>query len=203
MKNIVVPGDVFWRLTVLRAFKDGRLKLHVRCVCGNEKTLFQSNVVSGKSRSCGCLALELLSAKARKTGRKGTPAYNSWRAMFDRCHNPSDTNYHRYGARGITVCDRWRSFDAFFVDMGERHKGQSIERIDNNQGYEPGNCRWATSKDQAANRRSTRYVNLNGAMVILEDAARTLGKPSSSLCKWAKRRGLPVQEAVNHYSRAA
>lgn len=81
-------------------------------------------------------------------------AYQSWRSMKARCLNPTTASYYRYGAVGITVCDRWMSFAGFYADMGDRPPGMTLDRIDNSKGYEPGNCRWATAKAQARNRRT-------------------------------------------------
>lgn len=84
---------------------------------------------------------------------KESPTYSSWHAMMKRCTHVNSAIYARYGALGITVCDRWRTFAAFLEDMGVRPAGTSLDRIDNERGYEPGNCRWATPLEQAANRR--------------------------------------------------
>lgn len=90
--------------------------------------------------------------------------YRAWKAMHRRCYNPSTTNYERWGGRGITVCDRWHDFDLFYEDMaGGYSTGLSLDRIDNDRGYSPTNCRWATASQQAMNRSSNRYITHNGA----------------------------------------
>lgn len=119
-----------------------------RCDCGREGVGTTQNV--RKSPSCGCLQRET----ATTHGKTLTGTFLSWKSMKARCRNPRVPDYPRYGGRGITVCDRWyESFDAFLADMGDRPDGLTLDRIDNDRGYEPGNCRWATKSDQSRNRR--------------------------------------------------
>jgi hypothetical protein len=101
--------------------------------------------------------------KRQEHGLSRTPAYPVWCNMKTRCYNESSTFYAEYGGRGITVCERWReSFSAFYEDMGERPAGMTIERLDNDKGYEPGNCVWATRKVQSRNRRGRRLLTIDG-----------------------------------------
>ena len=109
-------------------------------------------------------------------GMTGHPLYRVWATMIMRCNNKNDASFHKYGARGITVCDRWRkSFSAFYADMGERPAGHSIERIDNDGPYSPENCRWATPKEQAANRRNEKPITHNGMTMSLRQWAIKVG----------------------------
>lgn len=129
------------------------------CECGANRLIHRSNLTSGKTTSCGCKKSEKI-AKARTThGMHGTPTYSSWSSMLTRCNNKNSKAYKNYGARGIKVCERWSLFENFLQDMGEKpKKGMSIDRIDNQGNYEPGNCKWASAKEQCSNTRRTKLT---------------------------------------------
>jgi len=163
-------GSNFGRLTCMRrvdppesaANKHNRYYL-CQCSCGNEVVVRLSDLLSGGTKSCGCLHSELAAERGRllKTthGMCGTSEYNIWKAMIDRCTNEKHRSYDNYGGRGITVCDRWRSsFENFYSDMGDRPPGMSLDRIDNDGDYTPDNCRWTTWREQSRNRRNNRLI---------------------------------------------
>jgi hypothetical protein len=128
-----------------------------RCDCGAMVVVRRSSLVSG-ARSCGCLMRETNADRERRHGQHGSVEHHTWAHIIQRCENPKIRSYPDYGGRGITVCERWRtSFENFLADMGPRPgRGYSIDRINNDGHYEPGNCRWATAKQQANNRRPAR-----------------------------------------------
>lgn len=146
-------GVRFSNLTVLsRGPKDKKkLMVECRCDCGTIKVVALSAIRAGETKSCGChrRALKPRLRHGGKVNGAETRTYNSWRCMKARCYNPKDPYYHRYGARGICVSDRWlHSFENFVADMGERPPGMTIDRINNDGDYEPSNCKWSTPAEQ-------------------------------------------------------
>lgn len=172
---------------------------HVRCDCGNEKfTVHSASLKSGKSTSCGCYRKELAAyvgpSKYQKS--RDNPLYSTWAGMRQRCLNSSLAAWKDYGGRGIRICQRWLdSFEDFVDDMGERPIGCSIDRIDVNGGYEPGNCRWATRKQQAQNKRNTVNFDWNGEQLCLCEICRR-ENVCYEIVRASVRKGIPLKEAV-------
>jgi hypothetical protein len=163
-------GKRYGRLTAIRRDFDNEKTgtfWVCRCDCGNEKTVNAANLQKGRTLSCGCLQRERTSQASMKhgctSGHKKTAEYTTWRSMLNRCEREDLQSFSRYGGRGIRVCERWHSFEAFLADMGLRPSSQhQLDRIDGDGNYEPGNVRWVTAKENCRNKSNNRLVEYSG-----------------------------------------
>jgi hypothetical protein len=136
------------------------------CDCGSTSVVYGGNLRNGASTSCGCYFSEALIARQTIHGKSGTPTFNSWASMWDRCTNENANQFKDYGGRGIKVCERWKSFVNFLADMGEKPDALTLDRYPNNNGnYEPGNCRWATRSQQNRNRRDNAISEIDAERI--------------------------------------
>jgi hypothetical protein len=187
------------RLTVIdgpfRIKKRGGSSWLCKCDCG--KTLVNyigsSQITRQTTKSCGCLLIDRVKASNTTHGLTKTRTYTSWKSMWQRCTDKSHKSYEYYKTR--TPVDRWKSFEMFLLDMGERPSGMSLERIDNSKPYSPENCRWATNRDQQLNRDSTIVLFINGIEMSMREACMTLGT-NYNRAKARVRNGWTPHDAV-------
>ena len=175
----------FGRLTVLKQAenKNNRVYWECQCDCGNIVTVQSCCLLSKHTKSCGCLATELAIKRKTTHGMRNTPEYNVWTLMLRRCRNPNDEAFKNYGGRGIKVCDEWEhDFMAFYNYVGKRPSSKhTIDRIDNNGNYEPGNTRWATRYEQSNNNRGNRNITIHGWTMNLGQWADFVGKKRQTI----------------------
>jgi hypothetical protein len=196
--NDIVLGARFGMLTVEESRKPGDVKTLFRCDCGSLKLISYRNVLSGSVYSCGCAMRALSSARMRRHGLSKSPEYSAWCQAKARCYRKSHPRFSEWGGRGIRMCDRWlRSFEAFLSDMGPKPSPvHSLDRINNDGNYEPGNCRWATPKEQSTNRPSwTRVYEFDGRKMTVTDWANELGISRESL-RDRLSSGWPIERAL-------
>jgi hypothetical protein len=182
--------------------KHQRRAVVVRCDCGAVKTLGLANIKKGMTRSCGCLRREATAKKNTTHGMTHAPEYKIWEGILDRCNvRGRNAKPHKgYAGRGITVCERWQGPDGFanfYEDMGERPSPKhSIDRADNDSGYEPGNCAWATRAEQARNTRRNHVITFQGQSMCLADWAAETGIHKATLGARLNRNGWSVELAL-------
>ena len=197
-------GEKFGRLTVdsetepyvwgAKQFK----KYICSCECGRVVTVLRSSLVSGCTKSCGCLRRDLAPKKRKTHGMSRTPEYESWKQMKHRCKQDERPRFEHYGGRGISVCERWGSFENFLSDMGPRPTAShSIDRIDVNGNYEPSNCRWATKKEQQENKRTIRRTEFAGQMRTASEIATLTGIPYYKVYYWVFVQSRHADDLVN------
>ena len=183
MKWKDIAGQRFGRLIALRPTEKRQSESVIwecACDCGKFCEVVSTALQRGHTKSCGCFYQEKIHEGMSKThGHDSTKfgktaTYRTWDGIIQRCCNPHSPVYLKYGARGITVCDRWKRFENFLADMGDRPLGKTIDRIDSSKGYYPENCRWATIFEQNANTTRNVWVVFNGQTLILSEWARRL-----------------------------
>lgn len=205
-KNL--QGKTFGRLTVIddAVVRRGTTRaVKCRCECGNTVFSHIKDMVDGRLLSCGCLSrMKKPERELKRDGRflvrqNRSPEYAIWWGIVTRCENPNSPNFEDYGGRGITLCDHWRkSFAHFLADMGARPSSRhTVERIDNNKGYEPGNCKWTTYSEQALNRRNTVMVEYQGKVQPLAALSNpAIGTNPQILRMRVKSYGWPIERAI-------
>lgn len=190
-------GQKYGRLTVVGRGENyrGNASWVCRCECGSSKRVVAlgNDLQRGKVKSCGCWNAE----KIVRHGQSYSPVYRVWLQMLQRCENSKDAAFIHYGARGISVCPAWHDFVSFMTDMGTRPKGYTIDRIDNDGNYEPGNCRWATTKQQLNNTRRNRMIELHGKRQTLSQWCDELGIRFQTLKSRIDNYGWTIERALS------
>lgn len=193
-----LTGNKYGRLTVVGLLGKNKKKSYVwecKCECGSTIYRDASTLHCGRVKSCGCL-VKLVNTRH---GLSRSYIYTTWRQMLCRCYVPTNCNYKNYGARGITVCDRWRSsFKAFVFDMGHRPSPtHSLDRIDTLGNYTPENCRWATNKEQSNNKRNNVLLLFRDKMLSMQDVYKLSGTRTPLKTVYSRlRRGWPLNDAL-------
>jgi len=181
-------GEKYNRLTIIEVVgksKHGHYMVDCICDCGAKRTVEVNSLKSGNTKSCGCLNRDNTINRNKTHEKSHYKEYRHWAYMKSRCNNQNTHSYHRYGGRGIVVCERWNnSFDDFLTEMGSMPGEEyTVERIDNDRGYEPSNCKWATMAEQAKNKSTVIKVEYNGEIKNIHDWSKELKIPLKTLCE--------------------
>lgn len=177
-------------------YSDSATLCNCKCICGNLFKTRPSRIVSGTTKSCGCLKGSLIKEKVSKHGKHLHPLYSTWCGMKSRCLNENQKCFERYGQRGIDICERWLDVNNFILDMGDKpSKFHTLERKDNNLGYSPENCVWATNIEQANNKRNSRILNYQGEDKSVSEWARIVNIQASTI-SYRILHGWTVEDAL-------
>lgn len=197
MNPIDLTGRLFGRLLVIGL--NGKRKRcyywNCKCTCGTIKAVASTALSSKRVVSCGCWRIEKTIENRKTHGLSGSRVYRIWCKILERCRNPKSRIYHRYGGRGITVCDRWLKFDNFISDMGHDN-GSEIDRINNDLGYEPGNCRWVNRSQNCRNKSNNHRVEFRGEVRCIVEWEEYLGFPKRTI-KNRLRLGWTMDKALS------
>ena len=202
-KSDLAAGSKFTRLTMIGQAQaiGGNRRYECECECGNRLVVLAYNLVSGNTKSCGCLLKDVASAKATRHGGRYTDTYILWCNIKARCSNLLNSRYSDYGERGILMYSQWEedfsAFERYLHDsLGPKpSKAHSLDRVDNDKGYVPGNLRWATRAEQASNKRNTLKVEYMGETLSLPDWSRRLGIRYGLLHRRIRVQNWPVEAA--------
>lgn len=199
-----ISGLRFGRLEVISLCnyrnKDGRALWKCKCDCGNEIIVSSNSLLRKNTRSCGCYKNDIIKQKAITHNDSKSKLYKIWVSMKKRCQNSNDKGYKNYGGRGITVCNLWKNsyeeFKRWSLKNGYK-QGLSIDRIDNNSGYSPENCRWVTTYIQSRNTRRTHFIEYNGKKYVMKDLAEKLGIKYNTFANRILVYKFTLEEAIN------
>jgi len=191
MGNFIdLTGQKFGRLTVVERVdnaNDGHARWLCECVCGKRVIIPGYCLTNHNTKSCGCLHREITRQINYSHGHSGddkSKTYATWRSMNRRCNNKNQKCYKNYGGRGIKVCEKWKKFEGFLQDMGEKPNGMTLDRVDNNGDYCKENCRWITNKEQQRNTRRSILVTINNIAKPLPEWCEIYQKPYKTV--WAR-----------------
>ncbi len=196
IRQPIEPGARYGRLVAIEKLPGQRWLC--RCDCGRDHSVYTGNLKGGQVRSCGCARRAASGETGRRNARHGdwlSVEYRTWGGMLARCRNPRNPSFENYGGRGVTVCERWLTYENFLADIGRRPEGRSLDRIDVNGNYEPNNCRWATLGEQAINRTDNRFIELDGERLTLAEWERRTGI-SGALISYRLRHKWTVRAAL-------
>lgn len=203
-----LSGKRFGRLTVLDVFDKGKgyVKWNCICDCGNKTIVLSNNLRRGHTTSCGCFQNEVRLKNHTKHNLHGTRIYGVWSKIKGRCYNPNDPRYHRYGGRGIEMCEEWKNDAKLFAEWSYANGYDdsapygmcTIDRIDNDKGYSPENCRWVNQKVQANNRKTNRVIEHEGEKHTLIEWSEILGISNSKLI-WHLDKGRTIKDVIDNY----